>query len=224
MESNVKEKLTKKFEKLLKEGKRILQDCGWKGNEFLEGHPDITDYMRWLTEALNLIKRVCSEDSEHYKQLSQLANDAETKNRSYYLPFCYGVVEAAKCDFDDDFLADVNYLVRADLLDDFLSQAEVLLQEGYLIPAASLAGGVLEDTLRKLCDKRNISYPDKTKIDPLNISLAKGGVYDKLVQKQITTYADLRNNADHGHFDKVKQDDVTDMLKWIRRFIRDYMK
>lgn len=221
---DVKEKIINKFDKLMEEGKKIFQDCGWDGHEWHSHFPSAIDYLRWRTEALNLIKRVCGEDSEHYSQLLQIAQDDRSKNNSYYFSFCYGIVEAAKRDFDDDFLADVKYLVRADLLDDFLSQAEMLLQEGYHIPAVSLAGGVLEDTLRKLCDKKNISYPDKTKIDALNISLAKANIYDKLVQKEITAKADLRNNADHGHFDKVKQDDVVDMIKWIRRFIRDHMK
>lgn len=220
---DVKEKVSNKFDKLIEEGKKIIEDEGWSGSEW---HivPDCEDYLRWRTEALNLIKRVCGEDSEHYKQLLQIAQDDETKNNAYYFAHCYGIVEAAKRDFDDDFLSDVRYLVRADLLDDFLSQAEILLQEEYLIPAASLAGAVLEDTLRKLCDKKNITYPDKTTIEKLNVALAKATIYDKLVQKEITAKADLRNNADHGHFEKIKPDDVADMIKWIRRFARDYMK
>lgn len=219
---DVKQKTIKKFDKLLSEGQEVLQVHGWTGSSW-RTHLSSVDYLRWRTEALNLTKKVCGEDSEHYKQLLQIIVD-DKRNSSHYFAFCYGILEAAKCDFDDDFLADIKYLVRADLLDDFLSQAETLSQEGYHIPAASLAGGTLEDTLRKLCDKRKIPYPDKTKIDALNIALAKANVYDKLVQKQITAYADIRNNADHGHFDKVKSDDVADMLKWVRRFIRDHMK
>ena len=221
---DVKQKIIEKFNKLIAEGIKILQESGWDGRHTYFKTPSNIDYQRWRTEALNLIKRVCGQDSEHYKQLLQIAQDDKSKNESYYFAHCYGILEAAKRDFDDDFLSDVKYLVRADLLDDFLAQAEMLLQEQYSIPAASLAGAVLEDTLRKLCDKKNISYPDKTKIDTLNIALAKASVYDKLVQKEITAKADLRNNADHGHFDKIKSDDVTDMIKWIRRFMRDYMK
>ncbi|MGH9556340.1 MAG: HEPN domain-containing protein [Terriglobales bacterium] len=110
-------------------------------------------------------------------------------------------------------------MVRADLLDDFLSQAEMLLDNGYHVPAASLAGAVLEDTLRRLCDSKNISYPQRTNIDSLNAELAKRDGYDKLVQKEITAKADLRNKADHGEFDKVKEPDVRDMVRWVRRFV-----
>jgi len=58
----------------------------------------------------------------------------------------------------------------------------------------------------------------------LTISLAKAEVYDKLVQKKITVIADIRNNADHGNFDKFKHEDVEDMIKWIRGFTTDYLK
>jgi hypothetical protein len=69
-----------------------------------------------------------------------------------------------------------------------------------------------------------IATPPKTKIDSLNSELARAGVYDKLIQKRITVLADIRNNADHGHPEKFKPEDVDDMVKWVRRFLADYLK
>ncbi len=43
-------------------------------------------------------------------------------------------------------LVEIKSLIRADLIDDLLTQAEVLLENGFYIPAASLTGAVLEDT------------------------------------------------------------------------------
>lgn len=117
----------------------------------------------------------------------------------------------------------VRAMVAAEVLDDFLEQAEHLLEQGFHVPAASLAGAVLEDTLRKLSEAKGISVPDKTSIDKLNAELAKAGVYDKLVLKRITAIADVRNNADHGNFDKSEKEDVEDMLKWVRRFSADFL-
>ncbi|HEX7061543.1 MAG TPA: HEPN domain-containing protein [Woeseiaceae bacterium] len=117
----------------------------------------------------------------------------------------------------------VRALVAAEVLDDFLEQAEHLFAQGFHVPAASLAGAVLEDTLRKLAESKGISVPGKTSIDKLNAELAKAGTYDKLVLKRITAIADVRNNADHRHFDKVKKEDVEDTLKWVRRFAADFL-
>jgi hypothetical protein len=115
-------------------------------------------------------------------------------------------------------------LVRAELLDDFLDQADALLRQNYHVPAASLAGAVLEDTLRRLCDKNEIAYdPAKSSLNTLNTELARAEVYDRLVQKKITAEADLRNSADHGQFAKVRPEDVGDMISWVRRFVEEHL-
>jgi len=105
---------------------------------------------------------------------------------------------------------------------------EHLLKEGYKDAAAVIVGSVLEDTLRKLCDSNGItttnSKGNPLTIDPLNSELAKAVVYNKLVQKQITSWADLRNNAAHGHFDKYDDKQVKMMLLFVQSFCTDYLK
>lgn len=211
------------FYKLLDEGQKILQNAGWDGRE-IHRHPPETDYLRFRTEALNLIRRACGENSDHYRELRRIAEAKDSANNSYYFMHCVGILEAAKRDFEAGLLFDMHALITAEVLGDFIAQAETLLKSGYHVPAASLSGGVLEDTLRKLCDKNGIPIPDSTKIDHLNADLARANVYDKLIQKRITAIADIRNNADHGHFDKFRKDDVEDMVKWIRAFVADYLK
>jgi len=154
--------------------------------------------------------------------LKQLAENKDSRNNSYYFVSCFGILEAADKDYTDGFI-DVRGFIQAELFEDFLSMAEYLLNEGYYIPVASLSGAVLEDSLRKICDQKNLAYKDKTNINSLNTVLTKAGVYTSLVQKEITAKADIRNNADHGHYDKFKKEDVEDMIKWIRRFIVDYL-
>ena len=52
----------------------------------------------------------------------------------------------------------------------------------------------------------------------MNSDLAKKGIYNKLSQKQITAYADVRNNAAHGKWNEFAKTDVEDMLKGVRNF------
>ncbi len=215
------DKIEAKFGKLVSEGRNMLSQCGFDGSEYRHRFPPMSEYTRFRTEAMNLIHKVCGPSSSHYEAIKSLAESKQTTLNSYYYSNCLGVLEAAYADFRDGFLSELKLLLRADLLDDFLSQAEALLEQGFHIAAASLAGAVLEDTLRKMCDKRSISYGAKTKIDALNSELAKADAYDKLIQKELTAKADLRNNADHGHFDKVRAQDVADMVRWIRRFVTE---
>lgn len=216
------EKIEIKFKNLLDEGKWILNQCGWNGQEYNIFPSDI-DYQRWRMEAINLIERLCGRKSVHYEALSQIIENKLSKFNSFYFKECYGILEAAFNDYKDGLLVEIRNLIRADLLDDLISQSEALNENGYYVAAASIAGAVLEDTLRKLCDKNSITYPDKTNINTLNAELARAEVYDKLIQKEITAKADLRNNADHGQFDKVRKADVEDMVRWIRRFVSEWI-
>lgn len=219
---SIDDKLKTKFERLLAEGEQILRNNGWPGDNF--HHPETVEYIRFRTEALNLVRKTCGEDSDHYLQLRSVADNKQTAFNSYYFRECYAALEAAKRDYDDGLLFEVRLLVAAELFVDFLDQAKHLLEKGYHVPAASLAGAVLEDGLRKLSENNSIPVPSQTKIDKLNADLARKGVYSKLVQKNITAYADIRNNADHGHFDKFDPDDVEAMTKWVSRFLAEHLE
>lgn len=212
------------FSKLMDEGTKILQDAGWDGAKYQQQKIANNNYFRFRTEALNLVRRSCGDNSDHYEELKRLAESKESSMNSYYFAHCFGVVEAAQRDFEAGVLFDIRALISAELIGDFTEQAETLLSTNYYVPAASLSGAVLEDILRKLCEKHQVPIPSSTKIDRLNADLARANVYDKLVQKRITALADIRNNADHGHFDKFTKTDVEDMVKWVRNFSADYLK
>ena len=216
--------ISKRFGDLITEGRKILVQHAWNGSLYPARHPPADAYLRFRTVAMNLVRRSCGEKSDHYRELRRLADSKGSANSSFFLAHVIGVVEAAKSDFDSGLLFDMRALITAEVFADFIDQAEHLLKAKYYVPAASLAGAVLEDTLRTLCDKNGISIPGKTKIDRLNAELAREEVYNKLTQKRITALADIRNNADHGHFNKFRREDVEDMVKWIRLFTADYLK
>src|SRR4030067_3059631 len=118
-----------KFKTLLKEGMDILQSSGWDGQEYHGGYyPSSVDYRRFRTEAMNLIKRVCGEDSDHYQELKHLAEGQRSSESSYYFKDCFGVLQAAERDFAGGYLFDLRSVISAELLGDFMDQAETLLQ------------------------------------------------------------------------------------------------
>ncbi|MCW5692026.1 MAG: DUF4145 domain-containing protein [Pseudolabrys sp.] len=107
-------------------------------------------------------------------------------------------------------------LVQSDVFDSELEQAAELLSSGYMVPAAVVAGIVLETGLREMCADNGIVIG---KIDKMNADLAKAGVYNKLVQKQITAIAAIRNSAAHGHGDQFREEDVAGMIKDVGRIL-----
>ncbi len=210
----MKEKILEKYRQLISDIDRIIRIAG------NQTWPDTTVVQRVITEAMNLIKKTCGDTSDHYVRLRNITDKDYHPNRADQYK---GIIEAAYNDYKDGF-ANLDSFVRAEIFEDFLSMAEYLIEQGYYVPAASLAGGVLEDSLRKLCDKHNIIYPAKTKIGSLNTDLAKARAYNALVSKQIIANADIRNNADHGKVKEFTEQNVKDMVEWIRRFIIDYLQ
>lgn len=176
--------------------------------------------IQWKTSCEHLLQTVFG-NTHHYN------NYCDFTNRAKYLTYenvarGIGVLNAAKDDYENGYLFDTRILIEAEVFDDFLEQAEELFKKDYYAPAAVIAGCVLEDGLRKLCDRKSITLSAKATIDPMNVELAKAGIYNKLIQKKITALADLRNKAAHGEWTEFAEKDVEDMIRDVRRFMEDY--
>jgi len=133
-----------------------------------------------------------------------------------------GALRALRRDYDADYLTSVQSLVRAEVFADFIEMAEHLLSQGYKDPAAVLMGSVLEEHLRTLCGARGIPTQvagKPKKADSMNSELAAAGSYNKLDQKNVTAWLDLRNKAAHGHYGEYIAEQVGNMAAGVREFV-----
>lgn len=159
------------------------------------------------------------QDSDHYRSFIAQVSSYLTFSPAYR---AQGVLRAAREDYCGGHLFQVRRLVEAEIFDGFLEQAEYLLDLGYYQAAAVIAGGVLEDGLRKLCERNGIQITAKPKLDTMNADLAKAGMFSTLVQKRITALADLRNKAAHGQWDEFESKDVAEMVAAVRRLMEEH--
>ncbi|MCK4244681.1 MAG: hypothetical protein KAX20_03550 [Candidatus Omnitrophica bacterium] len=143
----------------------------------------------------------------------------------YNLKILPGILKALRADYMAGHLQAIHELIHADVFADFLEMADYLLEEDYKDPAAVIAGGVLEEHLRKLCQKNNIEITKGDrykKADSLNVELAGASVYSKLDQKSVTAWLDLRNKAAHGRYGEYTKEQVALMVRGIRDFVSRY--
>lgn len=174
---------------------------------------------QWGVSCLHIIKRVFGENSDHYISFAKLF----PKFAGYdSFKKALGILKAAKEDYESGYLFEARVLIQAEVFDDFLGQAKHLLESGYYAPAAVIAGSVLEDGLRKLCMQHNVALHAKPKLDAMNSDLVKAGVYNVLVQKQITALADIRNKAAHGQWTEFTDKDVEQMVVQVRAFMTNH--
>lgn len=179
---------------------------------------DSTFFHQWATSSLSLIKRVFGEDSDHYVNFRKIYDDYS--GYSYEFDKCAGILAAAVDDFQGGYLFTLRSLVTADVLDDSLEQATELLDNGYKDPACIVTGISLESALKDLASRNGVA---PGKMDKMNADLAKLGVYNKGMQKQITAWAHWRNKAAHGEWNEYKNDDVRDMIAGVNRFVAEYL-
>jgi hypothetical protein len=192
----------------------------------------IKEFTTWTTRTGEFINRLYKKDSQYvlaFNQFRALMRMTNLHSNSYAtLLEVTGALEGIKYELQNGLLSDIQKLLQADIFSDFLEMGEHLLKEGYKDAAAVIIGSVLEDTLRKLADSNGIKTTnDKGKfltIEPLNIELATKNIDNKLIQKQITSWADLRNNAAHGHYDKYDSKQVEMMFLFVQTFCADNLK
>jgi len=221
-QSNMKvnERIRSRLDELIKMGERVLATSRDPGpNVIGDNRVDTQLAYQWATSVQGLLVRVFGETSEHYKNFTAQVGSNLTFSPTYQ---AQGILKAAKDDYDHGQLFELRRLVEAELFDDFLEQAQHLFDSGYYQPAAVIAGGVLEDGLRKLCVRNKIALPATPKLDAMNTELAKAGVFSMLTQKRITAMADLRNKAAHGQWDQFTSDDVIEMIQAVRRLMEEH--
>ncbi|OKH29997.1 DUF4145 domain-containing protein [Calothrix sp. HK-06] len=176
--------------------------------------------LNWKVKVKNLLSKVCGEKSQHFQQFEKEEEGGGFITNYGIFKSLKAIFLAAKEDFEGGYLSSMKTLVQAEVFDSELEQAKELLSNGYSTPAAVITGVVLETALRELCDKEGISHG---KLDKMNADLAKASVYNKLVQKQITAWADIRNSAAHGKPNEFTEQDVTNMIRDVNQFLANYL-
>lgn len=136
------------------------------------------------------------------------------------------ILSAIRNELAGGWLFTIKGIVTAEVFADFLEMATHLLSQGYKDPAAVMIGSVLEEHLRQLCQKHAIEIEDNhngtpkpKKADRLNADLTKNEVYNKLDQKAVTTWLDLRNKSAHGLYSEYTEDQVHLMMQGVTDFM-----
>jgi hypothetical protein len=230
MNASINERLVREIDELVAIGERLSRDAshsrGYLGPDRVEELGAI------VSRGGQIIQRLYGQDSEYRRSLDRVLKTEHFASMDQYnsrhVSELVGILKGVQHDMKSGLLSDLRKLLQAEVFADFLEMAEHLLNEGYKDAAAVLLGAVLEDSLRKLSDANGLATVGANAkpltMEPLNVALAKKGVYGPLVQKQVTTWANLRNDAAHGHFDRYDEDQVKQMLLFVQKFCSDYLQ
>ncbi|MHB9155193.1 MAG: hypothetical protein ACYC5N_05790 [Endomicrobiales bacterium] len=117
---------------------------------------------------------------------------------------------------------------QLDVVSDFLEQANQLLRDTKIHPAAPaiLIGATLEEFLRTWAEAEGLNLDSKqSSIDSYAKILRESEIISKQDIKDITAWTGIRNDAAHGNWDNVKDKErIQIMLEGVNLFLRKYSK
>jgi hypothetical protein len=188
--------------------------------------PSYTDLglvQEFRAAGLSFIRAAYGVEHSHYTEFNVTSRNQAPEETMKGL----SVLRAVRGEIEGGYLGTVRELLRAEVFANFLEMAEHLLEQGYKDPAAVMIGSVLEEHLRQVATRNNITLTFEKdgkqvpkKADTLNAELAKVEVYNKLDQKAVTAWLDLRNNAAHGKYAEYTKEQVQLMLQGVLDFVR----
>lgn len=206
------EELKNRLNQLIEKGERVLVTKS--GNRV-----DDSLFHQWRVNSLSFLSNVFGNDSIHFQEFHKYCRSA----LHIFAVQSQSILKAAKEDLEGGYLKKIEDLVSADIFTDFLEMAEYLLEQGYKDPAASLTGAVLEDGLRKIAKNNKIKLKSRENIVSLNQKITDAKVYNRLTQKRVQVWNDVRDNADHGNFSAYDSTLVKEMLDGVRGFLEKYL-
>lgn len=171
---------------------------------------------------LSFIEQQYGASHTHYNEFSS----AVSGHFDSHIDSGMAILSAIRGEIAGGWLDGVKSLVAAEIFSDFLEMAEHLLAAGYKDAAAVMIGSVLEEHLRQLAVSNGVPYVREIddvqvpkKADALNADLAGAAVYNKLDQKAVTTWLDLRNKSAHGKYSEYEKSQVELMLRGVLEFM-----
>ena len=177
----------------------------------------------WRARARHFLQSLLGETHNYAKDFEAAGEERATRTE-IAVEQQLGVLRAILSDARDGHLfTRIRTLVSAELLADFVEQADRLIASDYIHAAASVSGAVLENGLRQIAVENNIKVKRTDEISALTQKCADKGVLTRLEQNQIRVWAQIRNSADHGQFDEVRAADVKAMHSGVQTFLAAHL-
>ncbi len=232
------QKIRSRFDELIGETNELslkmrVQEEENPGKNFPNyGH--ISEFQAAVVKVLNLIETVLGESQRQREITERIKTRTANSRTPSLLEEINGTLHGLKDVYENGFLDDLETRVAANISADYMTQVEGLLDEGKPgqydhVPGAVLCGAVLEDALRRLCERQTPQVATrKPNGDPINLNsliqdLQKANVFNKLKADQLRAWAKVRNYAAHGEFSEFTRNDVELMVSGVKNFLADYL-
>ncbi|MFZ0912084.1 MAG: hypothetical protein WBQ76_13190 [Candidatus Korobacteraceae bacterium] len=217
--------LLQRTETLIKQGQALFR---YHPNDTYKNNPlplQLAPYTMWRAQCVAFLVDFLGESHTYTQEFGSKVMAASV---DIILPAWVttglGVLAAVRDDLSNGYFNNFKALVSAEVFTDLLTQAGYLMEQGYKDPAASLCGAVLENGLKRLALLRGVTVKGSDDLSAVNNKCAQANVYNRLVQKKVQVWNEVRNKADHGQFNEYLDADVREMLFGVQSLLSDCLR
>ena len=181
-----------------------------------------------MAQSKDLIENYAGKNNSFLKSLIQI--DSEYSANSTKITALRSVLLGFSDYVEKGLLREISLEreIQIDTVSDYLEQAEVLLNDSKVHPAAPavIIGASLEEFLRNWLEEIGVDLQNiHMNIDSYCKELRSRDLLTKQDVKDITSWGGIRNDAAHGHWDNVKEKErIKLMLQGVNLFMRKYTK
>jgi hypothetical protein len=178
-----------------------------------------------LVQAREFLRIYAGEESSFFKTLSQIRSSAYAEQKiNRVTQVLTSFIEFV----NNDLLRSISLEreIQIDTVSDYLEQAESLLNDKKVHPAAPavIIGASLEEFLRNWLEDSGFDLSTiKNSLDGYSTELRKQDKITKQDLKDIVSWGETRNDAAHGHWESVEdRKRIKLMLEGVNLFMRKY--
>ncbi len=239
------QRILDRFDELIAEANELIQKMQKYGAEYDRGRAEsfdfsptyyghVSDFQTFVIKLLSLTNTLLGDAERGCEVADSIKNRIVKSRTPSDLEYFIGTLRGLKDDYENGFLDDLEERVVANISSGYMAQVEEILTAGLSdtynhIFAAVMCGAVLEDALRRLCDRQ--SKPIATikengqpkRLNALIADLKEENVFNALKADQLRGWAKTRNHAAHGEFSEFNRNDVEQMANGMRNFLGDYL-
>ncbi|WP_343305767.1 hypothetical protein AAHN97_01255 [Chitinophaga niabensis] len=117
-------------------------------------------------------------------------------------------------------LFDIKQLVQADLFDSELDVAKELLKKNFFRAAGAIAGVVLEEHLKQVCENHCLTLTRTATISNCNDLLKQNDVIEVPQWRTIQFLGDLRNKCDHHTGTEPTKEQIDDLINGVDKLTK----
>jgi hypothetical protein len=205
----------------------VQTECDRLVKSDAQGGFDHSAFTAWKVRSKLCLAELLGKDHAYYSGFCVCIED-DFAASAYICEQGSHLLKAIRDDLESGYLRGYRGLIQAELFTDFLDMADHLFGEGYKDAATVIAGSVLEDHIKRLCQKNGIALtlikPNGTE-RPLTASelaeaLGKAKIFELPMQQSVKGWQALRNNAAHGKYETYEAGEVKLLLLGVRQFMQ----